>query len=92
MRTVRLPTITETDSSADFDILLAASGKMDQATFVSGSDLLRSAGKYLENAKFTEPFPPTSTARLVRKGNLYCSSYAGCNFVFYPLAVAAGTN
>jgi len=92
MRTVRLPTITKTDASADFDVLFAASGKIEKANFLSGSDLLRSGGKYLENARFAEPFPPTSTARLVRKGSLSCSSYTGCTFVFYPLSVVAGTN
>ena len=92
MRTVQLPTITKTDSTADFDVLLAASGKIDKTNFLSGSDILRGAGKYLESTKFAEPFPTTSTARLVRKGNLSCSSYAGCNFVFYPLSVVAGAN
>jgi Tfp pilus assembly protein PilF len=92
MRTVRLPTITKADSSADFGVLLAASGKIDKANFLGGSDVLRSAGKFLESAKFAEPFPSTSTAHLVRKGNLSCSSYTGCNFVFYPLSVVAGTN
>jgi tetratricopeptide (TPR) repeat protein len=92
MRTVRLPTITKTDAYADFDILLAVSGKIEKANFLRGSDVLRSAGKTLENAQFKEPFPPTSTARLVRKGILSCSSYTGCNFVFFPLSVAASTN
>lgn len=92
MRTVRLPAITKTDSSADFEVLLVASGKIEKANFVRGSDILRSAGKNLENAQFAEPFPPTSTARLIRRGILSCSSYTGCNFVFYPLSVAAGAN
>lgn len=92
MRTVRLPDITKTDANADFDVLLAGSGRIEKANFLHGSDVLRGAGKTLESAKFEEPFPPTSTARLVRKGILSCSSYTGCNFVFYPLSVAARTN
>jgi Tfp pilus assembly protein PilF len=92
LRTVRLPDITKTDANADFDVLLAVSGKIEKAKFLYGSDVLRGAAKMLENAKFEEPFPPTSTARLVRKGILSCSSYTGCNFVFYPLSVAARTN
>lgn len=92
MRTIILPSITKTDSSADFDVLLAVSGKIEQAHFLRGSDLLRGAGKDLENSQFKEPFPPTSTARLVRKGTVSCSSYTGCSFVFYPLSVAASTN
>jgi hypothetical protein len=92
MRTVRLPDIIKTDANADFDVLLAVSGKIEKANFLHGSDVLRSTGKTLENAGFEEPFPPTSRARLVRKGILSCSSYTGCNFVFYPLSVAARTN
>jgi len=92
MRTVRLPDLTKTDANADFDVLLAISGKIEKANFLHGSDVLRGAGKTLENAKFEEAFPPSSTARLVRKGILSCSSYTGCNFVFYPLSVTARTN
>jgi tetratricopeptide (TPR) repeat protein len=92
MRTIVLPAITKADASAYFDVLLAASGKIEKANFVSGSDVLRSAGKNLENAPFEEPFPQTSTALLVRRGILACSSYTGCSFVFYPLSVVASTN
>jgi tetratricopeptide (TPR) repeat protein/ubiquitin-protein ligase len=92
MRTIVLPIITMKDASADFDVLLAAPGKIEKANFVRGPDLLLNAGKDLENAKFEEPFPRGSTARLVRKGILSCSSYTGCSFVFYPLSVAASAN
>jgi tetratricopeptide (TPR) repeat protein len=91
MRTVQLPAITKTDASADFDVLLVSSGKIEGANFVRGSDILRSAGKNLENAHVEEPFPPASTARLVRRGILSCSSY-GCSFVFYPSSVVAALN
>jgi hypothetical protein len=92
MRTVQLPAITKTDASADFDVLLVPSGKIEEANFVRGSDILRSAGKNLENTKLEEAFPPTSTAHLIRRGILSCSSYTGCSFVFYPLSVVAGAN
>jgi len=92
MRTVQLPSITATNASADFDVLLVANGKIEKANFSSGSEALRSAGKELENARSGEAFPPASTARLIRRGILSCSSYTGCNFVFYPLTVIPGTN
>ena len=94
MRTIQLPTITATNASADFDVLLVASGKIEKASFYSGSETFRSAGKTLENAAIAakKMFPPASTARLIRRGILSCSSYTGCNFVFYPLTVVPGTN
>ncbi len=88
MRTVKLPTIIKEAASADFDILLVA-GKIKRANFVQGSELLRHAGESLEKTQFEEPFPPNSTASLVRRGGLTCSDTA-CSFVFYPSSMAAG--
>jgi hypothetical protein len=48
LRTVRLPDITKTDANADFDVLLAVSGKIEKAKFLYGSDVLRGAAKMLE--------------------------------------------
>lgn len=64
--------------------------EIEKATFVQGSELLRNAGKSLEKAPFTEPFPVNSTAHLSRRGTLSCSS-TGCSFVF-PASVMTGPN
>jgi tetratricopeptide (TPR) repeat protein len=92
MRTVQLPAITTTEASADFDVLVVAGGKIEGSNFVRGSDVLRNAAKNLESAKLDETFPPTSTAHVIRRGILSCSSYSGCSFVFYPPSAAAGVN
>ena len=92
MRTVKLPTIIKETASADFDVLLGASGKIEKANFSRGSELLRHAGENLEKTTFEEPLPPNSRARLLRRGTLSCSNL-GCSFVFYPLSsVAPGAN
>ena len=91
MRTVKLPTIIKEEASADFDVLFVASGKIKKTNFVQGSELLRHAGGSLEKTQFDEPFPPNSTASLVRRGALTCSD-TGCSFVFYPPSAAAGAN
>jgi tetratricopeptide (TPR) repeat protein len=91
MRTVKLPAIIKETASADFDVLLVASGKITKANFVRGTELLRDAGASLEKAQFEEPFPPNSTASLVRRGAFTCSD-TGCSFVFYPPSAAAGAN
>lgn len=92
MRTIKLSRIIKGTATADFDVLLVPSGRIEKATFVRGSELLRYAGESLQKAPFKEPFPPSSTAHLVRRGILSCSSYSGCSFVFYPASVAAGAN
>ncbi|MGA2416454.1 MAG: tetratricopeptide repeat protein, partial [Candidatus Sulfotelmatobacter sp.] len=92
MRTIQLPAITTTNASADFNVLLGAGGKIEKSNFSSGSEALRSAGKALENVQSGAAFPPDSRARLIRRGILSCSSYTGCNFVFYPLTPVPGTN
>ncbi len=91
MRTVELPAITKENASADFSVLLVG-GKVEKASFVSGSELLRQAGESLEKAQLAEPFPANSNAHLLRRGILSCSSYTGCSFVFHPLSVPAGAN
>ena len=91
MRTVKLPAITKETASADFDVLLVG-GKVEKARFVSGSELLRQAGESIVKAQFEESVPPNSTAHLLRKGIISCSSYTGCSLVFYPLLVAASAN
>lgn len=89
MRTVKLPRVTKETVSADFDVLIAPSGKIEKANFSQGSDLLRDATEALKKARFEEPFPPDSAAHVLRRGILSCFSYTGCSFVFYPLSVAA---
>ena len=51
IRTVKLPTIIKEIASADFDVLLVASGKIEKANFFRGSELLRHAGESLEKTR-----------------------------------------
>ena len=91
MRTIKLPAITKDTVSADFDVLIVPSGTIDKANFSRGSEPLRHAGESLEKTPVEEPFPPNSTARLLRRGTLSCSG-SRCSFVFYRPSVGAGAN
>ncbi len=91
MRTIKLPTIIKQTASADFDVLITTAGKIDKANFFRGSELLRYAADSLEKATFEQAFPPNSEAHLLRRGILSCSM-VGCNFVFYPIRVAASAS
>lgn len=92
MRTVKLARIVKGTASADFYVLLAPGGKLKNSSFIHGSELLRFADNDLAKASFNVEFPPDSSAYVLRKGILSCSSYTGCTFVFYPLNVAAAGN
>ena len=89
MRTTKLPKVSDTSASADFDVLIAPSGKVESAVFVAGAELLRDASKILQEMSFTETLPAGSTAYLRRRGVLSCDS--GCAFVVYPPSVALST-
>ena len=90
MRTVKLPRVIDESASADFDVLIMPTGKMEKAVFLHGSELLRNAGASLQKASFTQAFPKGSTTDLPRRGILSCGS-AGCSFVFYRPSVAVST-
>jgi len=86
MRTVSLPRLAESNSSAEFFVLLdkdltSARPKVEDVKFISGSDTLRSAAKTLRSAKFELSFPDDGPTRLVRRGILGCYKYTGCSFV-----------
>jgi tetratricopeptide (TPR) repeat protein len=85
MRTVKLPRIVKGSASADFYVLIAPMGKLKGSRFIRGSELLRFADDDLAKTLFKVAFPSDSSAYLLRKGILSCSSYTGCSFVFYPL-------
>lgn len=86
MRTAKLPKISDTWGTADFDVLIAPSGKVEDAAFIAGSELFHDAAKNLQGMSFIESLPGNSTAYLRRRGVLSCDS--ACTFVFYPPAVA----
>jgi tetratricopeptide (TPR) repeat protein/transglutaminase-like putative cysteine protease len=88
MRSVKLPKITAETTGTDFYVLFDTGGKIEKVNFLRGAELFRDAAESLKEAQFEEPLPPGSTARLLRKGILSCTSHAGCSFVFYPISVA----
>jgi len=85
MRTTRLSRIVKGSASAEFYVLIAPGGKLKNGIFLQGSGLLRFAEEDLAKVSFKVPFPPTSSAYLLRKAVLSCDPYSACTFVFYPI-------
>jgi hypothetical protein len=68
--------------------VLFSPGKIEDAQFISGADSLKEARDALMKARFDVPFPDGSSAKIVRRGILSCSSYTtpNCQFTFIPTA------
>jgi hypothetical protein len=84
--TTKLPMILDKSASADFDVLIAPSGRVESAAFVGGSELLRKAAKNLQEISYIETLPGDSRAYLLRRGVLSCDNT--CRFVLYTPSLA----
>ena len=87
LRTVKLknyaPTVATAGATAEFFLLFEPSGKVEEASFISGADSLRAAIAVVTEAKYEVAFPEGSSAHIVRRGILMCSKISGCQFVLY---------
>lgn len=85
LRTIKLPKITSKSVMAEFFVLFGAGPKVIAVKFISGSDELRSATKYLTTAKYNVSFPDDGPTHIVRRGVLDCEpELSSCQFVFIP--------
>jgi tetratricopeptide (TPR) repeat protein/transglutaminase-like putative cysteine protease len=81
LRRVKLKRLVPGSAAAEFFLLFSPGPKIDEVHFISGSEKLKSADQALSDANFQVAFPPGSSARLVRRAVLMCSSVTGCEAV-----------
>ena len=81
LRSVKLKRLAPGSASAEFFLLFSPGPKVEGVRFISGSEELKSAGQMLSEANFQVSFPEGSSARLVRRTILTCSSVSGCEAV-----------
>jgi tetratricopeptide (TPR) repeat protein len=80
LRTVAIPSEGKKSESADFFILFSPK-QVEDVQFLRGEESLRPFANALKMAKYDVPFPAGSTAKIVRRGILYCSdALKGCQF------------
>lgn len=85
LRTIKLPRVTPDYTQAEFFLFFSKDSKVPITKFLSGSDRLRDAGKYLTSAKFDVIFPDNGPTVLIRRGALDCEpELPYCQFVMYP--------
>jgi hypothetical protein len=84
LRTVEIPAESKKSGSADFFILFSPK-QVEDVQFVRGEESLRPFSNALKMGKYDVPFPAGSTAKIVRRGILYCSeALKGCQFTMLP--------
>lgn len=83
MRTTKIAIPRAKKGSATFSIVITPE-KNTEVRFVSGDPDMDSVAPRLQAAKLNQKFPAGSTASLVRRGILVCTSL-GCDFVLIPI-------
>ncbi len=83
LRSVKHQRLVPGSATAEFFLLVSPGPKVENVEFISGSKELKSAGQTLSTAKFQVAFPEGSSARLVRRVILMCSSVSGCEAVLF---------
>jgi tetratricopeptide (TPR) repeat protein/transglutaminase-like putative cysteine protease len=80
MRTVKLGKLSGFAGSGEFSIIFTP-GKVEAARYVSGEPGLKPLTEKLTAAKYPVEFPEGSTARIVRRAMVMCTSVSGCDVV-----------
>jgi Flp pilus assembly protein TadD len=83
LRTVKLKPLISGSATAEFFLLFSPGPKVEDVKFISGSENLKTAVQALSAAKYQVTFPEGSSAHLVRRAILMCSSVSGCNTVLF---------
>ncbi|MGA8867919.1 MAG: tetratricopeptide repeat protein [Candidatus Sulfotelmatobacter sp.] len=81
LRSVKLKRLVPGSATAEFFLLFSPGPKVEDVQFISGSEKLKSADLELSDAHFQVAFPQGSSARLVRRAILMCSTVTGCEAV-----------
>jgi Flp pilus assembly protein TadD len=91
-RRVKIGHIASGSASAEFFVLMAPGNKVENVTYVSGSEELEKVETRLADSDFHAAFPEGSDARILRRGLVMCSEISGCEFVLYPLDSVRSVN
>jgi tetratricopeptide (TPR) repeat protein len=92
LRSAKLKRVVAGSASAEFFLLFGPGAKIEDVQFISGSEKLKSAEQVLSEAKFQVAFPEHSSARLVRRAMLVCSTVTGCEAVLLTPETVSSVN
>jgi tetratricopeptide (TPR) repeat protein len=83
LRTVKLKRLVPGSETAEFFLLFGPNQKIEAVKFINGSQKLKSVSQSLTEPNFRVVFPEGSSARLVRRAILMCTSLSGCQAVLF---------
>jgi tetratricopeptide (TPR) repeat protein len=90
LRRTKLGKLPAKSGSAEFFVLLAPGGRVEDFKFISGDEQFRALGKTVASLKFKAPLPDEAPVRLVRRGVLVCTTF-GCDFTLFTLDMVHST-
>ncbi len=86
MRRTKLGKLSTKQGSAEFFVLLAPGGTVEDVKFISGDECIRPLSKALAPLKFKAPLPDDAPVRLVRRGVMVCpGSGFACDFTLFAV-------
>jgi len=92
MRRTELGKVSTKQGSAEFFVLLAPGGTVEDVKFISGDENIRPLSKKLASLKFKAPLPDDAPVKLVRRGVLMCNGLnLNCDFTLLPVEAVHST-
>jgi len=86
MRRTKLGKLSTKQGSAEFFVLLAPGGRVEDVKFISGAEHIRPLSKVLASLTFKAPLPDEAPVKLVRRGVLVCEgANLGCDFTLFTV-------
>jgi len=93
MRRTQLGKLPVKPGSAEFFVLLAPGGAVQDVKFISGDEQIRPMSKVVASLKFKTPFPDGAPVKLVRRGVLVCQQEnLGCDFTLFTVGSVHSVN
>jgi tetratricopeptide (TPR) repeat protein/transglutaminase-like putative cysteine protease len=89
MRRTTLGKLSAQKGHAEFFVLLAPGGSVEDVKFIRGDEQIRPLGRQLASLKFKAPLPDDAPVKIVRRGALLCNGgESDCEFtLFHPSSV-----
>ena len=86
MRRTKLGNLTMQKGRAEYFVLLAPDGTVEDVKFIRGDEQIRSLSKALTSITFRVPLPDDAPVKIVLRGTLACSGdSSGCDFTLFPV-------